>query len=256
MVVNKVTDWALDWGLAPGDGIDMKTLGKFFAAGAAVAALLAGASGASAAIVIGYSETATPPAAANYTSGTVVTSNGFTITSISAGQGSNPFSLLSDDLETSFSGTKGAKLYVFVTDMGITAPTGPTGDVVFTSSFTENTLNPNWTVNEYTYVDTSNGMFTTPAAGALSSFDFNSANTASGHVGPSPIVVDKTVPFGSPYSVTEEYVITAGGAGTVNGTIDLSAVPEPATWAMMLLGVGMVGAGLRSSRRGVSLAAA
>jgi hypothetical protein len=35
----------------------------------------------------------------------------------------------------------------------------------------------------------------------------------------------------------------------VSGSIQLSAVPEPATWAMMLFGVGLVGAGLRVSRR-------
>ena len=32
--------------------------------------------------------------------------------------------------------------------------------------------------------------------------------------------------------------------------VDLTAVPEPATWAMMLLGFGMVGLGLRSRRHG------
>jgi hypothetical protein len=33
------------------------------------------------------------------------------------------------------------------------------------------------------------------------------------------------------------------------GTFDISAAPEPATWAMMLLGVGMIGAGMRVARR-------
>jgi hypothetical protein len=32
-------------------------------------------------------------------------------------------------------------------------------------------------------------------------------------------------------------------------TSSVAAVPEPATWAMMLLGVGMIGAGLRMARR-------
>lgn len=32
-----------------------------------------------------------------------------------------------------------------------------------------------------------------------------------------------------------------------------AAVPEPATWSLMLLGVGMVGAGLRSRRRNTSV---
>ena len=36
------------------------------------------------------------------------------------------------------------------------------------------------------------------------------------------------------------------------GTINAPAVPEPATWAMMLVGFGAVGAGVRSRRRGVA----
>ena len=39
------------------------------------------------------------------------------------------------------------------------------------------------------------------------------------------------------------------GADPVSGTLSVS-VPEPATWAMMLLGFGMVGFGLRSRRAG------
>ena len=38
--------------------------------------------------------------------------------------------------------------------------------------------------------------------------------------------------------------------------IGAAAVPEPATWALCLLGVGMVGAGLRASRRRTELASA
>ena len=39
-------------------------------------------------------------------------------------------------------------------------------------------------------------------------------------------------------------------------SVDISAVPEPATWAMMLMGFGLVGAGVRMSRRKSTLAAA
>jgi hypothetical protein len=42
---------------------------------------------------------------------------------------------------------------------------------------------------------------------------------------------------------------TSGAAGSYGGTIAFGAVPEPATWAMMILGFGMVGAGLRMARR-------
>jgi hypothetical protein len=42
------------------------------------------------------------------------------------------------------------------------------------------------------------------------------------------------------------------GNGSLGGTVtirDVGAVPEPATWAMMLLGFGAIGVGFRRSRR-------
>ena len=44
---------------------------------------------------------------------------------------------------------------------------------------------------------------------------------------------------------------SSGGEGSYSGTIAFSpgVIPEPATWAMMILGFGMVGAGLRMARR-------
>lgn len=50
------------------------------------------------------------------------------------------------------------------------------------------------------------------------------------------------------------YTLTFAGLATTDDTafidkVSLSAVPEPATWAMMLLGFGLVGAGLRSRRK-------
>ncbi|HET9161036.1 MAG TPA: FxDxF family PEP-CTERM protein [Caulobacteraceae bacterium] len=43
----------------------------------------------------------------------------------------------------------------------------------------------------------------------------------------------------------------AGDGGTYEGSVNVigAAVPEPATWAMMILGMGMVGAGLRMRRK-------
>jgi hypothetical protein len=40
-----------------------------------------------------------------------------------------------------------------------------------------------------------------------------------------------------------------GQGGTYSGVLNIGAVPEPATWAMMILGMGMVGFGLRMRRR-------
>jgi hypothetical protein len=41
----------------------------------------------------------------------------------------------------------------------------------------------------------------------------------------------------------------AANGELVSGAIQVSAIPEPATWSMLLFGVGMIGAGLRISRR-------
>ena len=50
-------------------------------------------------------------------------------------------------------------------------------------------------------------------------------------------------------TLTFSAVGTSDSLGGYVDNITLSAVPEPTTWAMMLLGVGMVGFGLRNSRR-------
>jgi PEP-CTERM motif len=66
-----------------------------------------------------------------------------------------------------------------------------------------------------------------------------------------------SAPAGSSLTDGEDYfvnVIFDEGSHVVNGsttgfTAAFLAVPEPAAWAMVLLGVGMIGAGLRMDRR-------
>jgi hypothetical protein len=57
-----------------------------------------------------------------------------------------------------------------------------------------------------------------------------------------------------PFSTTVRYDITFTGAsgGNFNGTGNLTAVPEPATWAMMIMGFGLVGGVMR--RRSMKVA--
>ena len=57
--------------------------------------------------------------------------------------------------------------------------------------------------------------------------------------------------------------VIAAGAGSINDgfklsrvTVNTSAVPEPGTWAMMLIGFGVVGASMRSRRKVMTLQAA
>ena len=124
---------------------------------------------------------------------------------------------------------------VFITAQGLTSPTGLN---TFTSSFTSNILPAGWTVTEATFIDAGNGLFTTGSP--LSSATFNaigtSVKTALGNAG------------AGPYSLTERYTVNATGAGTVSSTISMSsAVPEPSTWAMMIL--GFIGVGFMAYRR-------
>jgi len=46
---------------------------------------------------------------------------------------------------------------------------------------------------------------------------------------------------------------TATGATSVGSSVSFTAVPEPATWGVMLLGFGMIGAGVRMRRRSTSV---
>lgn len=137
----------------------------------------------------------------------------------------------SDQVTTGGPGT----LNIFVTETGLTQPLG-TPD--FLSSFTSNTLPSGWSVTEATFLDPANGTFT---GSPLSSFTFNNIGVQE---------TGSTLSTGAgPYSLTEEYTVNATGAGTALSTIDISAVPEPATWTLMLIGIGAVGAGMRMRRQ-------
>ncbi|MFL5296755.1 MAG: PEPxxWA-CTERM sorting domain-containing protein [Phenylobacterium sp.] len=126
------------------------------------------------------------------------------------------------------------QLDIFVTVQGLT-----TFAPGFLSGFTENLLTNGWSVTESTYVDTNNGLFTTvtPLASHVFTTGATGVNVVSGGTaGPSP------------YSVTERFHIAANGQGNAQSTIDITAVPEPTTWALMIFGFGGVGAVLRRRR--------
>jgi hypothetical protein len=120
--------------------------------------------------------------------------------------------------------------------------------------------------NVFTFVVTSRGIVasdfsnTTPRDGSSTDIDFTSATlTGNG------MTTSYTKLVGEPTSLTEVWDITPFeiGAGTytltINGTafgskatyagnFNVAAVPEPATWAMMIGGIGMVGGAMRRRR--------
>ena len=117
----------------------------------------------------------------------------------------------------------GGTLNVFVTDQGITSPTGLTD---FLSAFTANLLPLGWTVTESTYIDTSNGLF----GGTLlnsSPTGFNSGTSS--------------LTTSSLYSATEKFVIAANSTlGSTNDTINLTATAVPEPGSLVLFGSGLM----------------
>ncbi|MFL5296946.1 MAG: PEPxxWA-CTERM sorting domain-containing protein [Phenylobacterium sp.] len=124
-------------------------------------------------------------------------------------------------------------LDVFVTVQGLTGATPG-----FLSGFTENLLSSGWSVTETTMLSTTNQLFAgTPLSTAT--FTGTGGVNAISHLTAGP----------GPFSVTERFHIVASGQGNAQSTIDIMAVPEPATWALMIVGFGGVGAMLRGRRR-------
>jgi hypothetical protein len=82
-------------------------------------------------------------------------------------------------------------------------------------------------------------------SGALANYDAVSAL--------GPISVDYFGSFGGPFQ-TDRGLATFDGASNLTFSAAIANVPEPATWGMMLLGFGVVGAGMR--RRSATAVAA
>jgi hypothetical protein len=87
---------------------------------------------------------------------------------------------------------------------------------------------------------------------------FSSVDTTTSTTGGSQPFETYTLSFEALQTGSVEAFIGTQDPGNVgplldNVSLSISAVPEPATWAMMLLGVGMIGAGVRMARRRTDL---
>jgi hypothetical protein len=207
---------------------------KSFKRGAVVAsiALLAGwlSSAANATVYIevnGSGTLATDPTSAtlnNYSTGN------FTINSVNGTAFPAPDYLSSNTIGGSTTG--GGTLTIDVTVTGLTQSLP-----LFLSAFGSNVLNGGLTLTEQTYLDTANGIFATTTLLGSQTFTGGGFTTQYANVGN----------VSSPFSITEVYTISGTGAGNFNANIDVSAVPEPSTWAMLIL--GFLGVGFTAYRR-------
>jgi len=223
----------------------MKRNSLISALGAAALATLFAATAANAVVVtIGLQETGINGGAITNegTSGTFTGSYGtFSFNTLSGT--SNPILTLPQILATTaldVSATHIGVLHVYLTASGITVPAGPVG---FTSNFTQKLLTGG-SVIEATYVNPANTLFGTNTP--VGSYLFTADGVANAHG------VTNTGPL---YSLTEEYTInaTATGQSFLSTTLVTAAVPEPATWAMMVL--GFLGVGFVAYRKKASSSA-
>lgn len=129
------------------------------------------------------------------------------------------------DTSTSTAGS----LTILISATGLT---GLSGLQNFLSDFSINnvTVPAGFSVQETTYIDASNakyGMATQLSSNTFTSFPGGVGAVASGSTG------------AGDFSVTQQFVLTATGAGNINASITLSSVPEPDS--LLLLGAALVG---------------
>ena len=151
----------------------------------------------------------------------------------------NQYDLLTQSINVSQGTSRtGSVLNIFITETDLPTLNGGT----LMSSFTSNTLT-NATATISSYYSATNALY----GGTLlrsTAFPTPGASSATN-------VVSATGPF----SLTTRYDIAFGaGFGNFNGTANITAVPEPATWGMMIMGFGLMGGVLRRRSTKVAFA--
>jgi len=122
-------------------------------------------------------------------------------------------------------------LTMYITSTGYTAPLG---SLQFTSGFATVDLTQGWTETSRTFLDPGNGIFT--LATQLGSATFTTVNSEL------DTVIANT--GAGPYSVTTVYTFAASSFGTATSSsgvnVAIAAVPEPESYALMLVGLGLM----------------
>jgi hypothetical protein len=228
--------------LQRGKGCPMK-LKVGLAAAAIALATTAMSSAANATVIVAYSLNGSPltPVAAGPDGATFNNSFGFFSVNVTGGA-AGPLPSILESLSLNVNGTGNPGLLnIFVTETDVNDPLGLT---TFNSGFTVNELTSGWTVQEQTFLDPGNNPFGQTAQLGNATFT---------DIGNDVQLTDADTGAG-PYSVTEQYTISAPVSGDSLATITISAVPEASTWAMMLIGFGAIGFAMRGQRQKMVLA--
>lgn len=137
----------------------------------------------------------------------------------------------------------GAKTNALTLYVGQTDNAAFTGNI--SSSFTSQGLTGGASsVTLSTYYNAAGGVVYTGTS--LGSATFNGLGTQTAGSGPLALAAG--------FSTLQRYDLTFTGAGTFNDTIQISGVPEPTTWGMMILGFGLMGGALRTRKTKVAFA--
>jgi hypothetical protein len=154
-----------------------------------------------------------------------------------------------------------AQAAITVNAPGTTVSYGlPTGNELdFSLGYEETGLsNPFEAVLDFT--NTLAGVYAFTLSTSSSAVNFTSALITGGTLG-SPVSLNLTSDVGpNEYWSLSNLALDAGnyvltiqgtntGAGSLAGNVAFAAVPEPATWALMILGFGLVGGALRRKER-------
>lgn len=149
-----------------------------------------------------------------------------------------PFDLLTQSINIQSAAARSSSLIVYVTDSNLTTINGGT----LMSSFTSNVLSQGTTARITSYYSPSNALYT---GTQLQSFNYA---TIGGNMGLNNVTA------AGPFSLTVRYDIAFGPNGNFNGTGNITAVPEPATWGMMIMGFGLLGGVMRRRKTTVAFA--
>lgn len=155
----------------------------------------------------------------------------------------------------------GAVVTVDSTTMTIDGPT--TVADVTTIGFTEAQLSSPTFMENVVFTNTLAGLYSITLTTSSPAIDFTTA-VLSGLGGPYNLVkiddtgIDEFWRLANPVALgASQYTLTINGnnsgAGSLGGSITIrqAAVPEPATWAMMLIGFGAVGFAMRRRQKPV-----